>query len=165
MDGLVLSLTMPGEKMARMYSRKKGKASSKKPLKKETKLWQRYSAKEIERLIIKLAKEGNTASKIGLILRDSYGIPDVKDACGKKITQVLEEKGIKQELPEDLLNLMKKANKIRKHLKINHTDMTAKRGLQLTESKIRRLARYYIKIGKLPKGWKYTPKLAELVSA
>jgi len=151
--------------MARMYSRKKGKASSKKPLKKEAKHWQRYSAKEIERLIVKLAKEGNSASKIGLILRDSYGIPDVKEACGKKITQILDEKGIKSELPEDLLNLMRKANAIRKHLELNHKDMTAKRGLQITESKIRRLAKYYIAKGKLPKGWKYTPELAELVSA
>jgi len=151
--------------MARMYSRKKGKSNSKKPLKKEAKHWQRYSAKEIERLIVKLAKEGNTASKIGLILRDSYGIPDVKNASGKSITQILEKKGIKLEIPEDLLNLMRKANSIRKHLEANHKDMTAKRGLQLTESKIRRLVKYYIAVNKLPKGWKYTPELAELVSA
>ena len=61
-----------------MYSRKKGKSGSTKPIKKAKKTWIRYSGKEIEQLVVKLAKAGNSMSKIGVILRDTYGVPDVK---------------------------------------------------------------------------------------
>ena len=47
--------------------------------------WIEYSTEEIEELILKLNKEGNSASKIGVILRDQYGIPDVKVVTGMKI--------------------------------------------------------------------------------
>ncbi|MBC7119337.1 MAG: 30S ribosomal protein S15, partial [Methanobacteriaceae archaeon] len=39
--------------------------------------WVEYSNEEIEELIIKLYKEGNPPSKIGIILRDQHGIPNV----------------------------------------------------------------------------------------
>ena len=44
---------------------------------------------------------------------------------------------------------------IRKHLEANKKDMPAKRGLQLTDSKIRRLAKYYKKKGVLDAKWRY----------
>ena len=97
----------------------------------------------------KVAKEGNTASMIGLILRDAYGIPDVKTITKKSISLILKEKKISKELPEDLMALMKKNIKERAHLESNHKDMVAKRGLQLTEAKIMRLIKYYKKSGKL----------------
>ena len=53
--------------------------------------WIEYSTEEIEELILKLTKEGNSTSKIGVILRDQYGIPDVKAVTGMKITQILEK--------------------------------------------------------------------------
>jgi small subunit ribosomal protein S15 len=151
--------------MARMYSGKKGKSGSKKPKAKEKPIWIRYSEKEIERLVVKLHKEENSTSKIGLILRDSYGIPDVKLATGKKITEILEKNKIKQEIPEDLLFLIKKANNAREHYEKHKQDQTAKRGITLTESKVRRLANHYKKSKKLPKDWRYTPELAKLLSA
>ena len=40
--------------------------------------WIEYSTEEIEELIMKLKKEGNSTSMMGIILRDQYGIPDVK---------------------------------------------------------------------------------------
>ena len=55
--------------MARMYSRKKGKAGSKKPFKSKAN-WVKYKPKEVELLIAKFAKTGKTGSQIGLILRD-----------------------------------------------------------------------------------------------
>ncbi|OYT32386.1 30S ribosomal protein S15 [Candidatus Woesearchaeota archaeon ex4484_78] len=143
--------------MARMHSRKKGKAKSHKPLQKTKPTWIRYTAKEIELLIGKLAKEGKNASEIGLILRDSYGIPDVKLLTNKKITKILKEKNLAPELPEDLKALIKKAILVRKHLELNKHDKTAKRGVQLTESKIKRLVKYYKESGKLPEEWKYDP--------
>ena len=147
--------------MARMYSRRRGKAGSKKPIKKAIPLWVRYKPKEVEMLIVKLAKEGDTSSKIGAILRDTYGIPDVRLLCKKKIYKIMEEKGIKQEIPEDLIALIKRAVSIRKHLEENKKDEVAHRGLTLTESKIKRLVKYYKKSGKLVSEWKYEPERAE----
>ncbi|MBW2981845.1 30S ribosomal protein S15 [Candidatus Woesearchaeota archaeon] len=148
--------------MARMYSRKKGKASSKKPIRKTAPSWVRYKSKEIEMLIVKLAREGNSPSKIGLILRDSYGIPLSKQITGKKITKILEEKSLLQKLPEDLLALIKRSIAIRKHLEKNAKDETAVRGLTLTENKIKALAAYYKKTKRLPVDWKYEPNKIRL---
>ncbi|MBL7055114.1 30S ribosomal protein S15 [Candidatus Woesearchaeota archaeon] len=147
--------------MARMYSRKRGKAGSKKPIKKTIPSWVRYKPKEAEMLIAKLAKEGNTSSQIGSILRDSYGVPDIRPICKKKITRIMEEKGIKKEIPEDLLALIKRAVLIRKHLEENKKDQVAHRGLTLTESKVKRLVKYYKKTGKIASEWKYEPERAE----
>lgn len=126
-------------------------------------MWMTYNAKEIEQLIIKLAKAGNKPSKIGLVLRDSYGIPSVRAVTKSKIGGVLEKNKIKPELPEDLTNLIKKELAVLKHMEKNKHDMTSKRGLQLTESKIRRLTKYYKRVGRLPKDWKYDLNRAKLI--
>jgi len=149
--------------MARMHSRKKGKSGSTKPLEKKKSTWLRYSAKEIESLVVKLAKTGKTTSEIGLELRDSYGVPDVKTLTKKKINAILKENKLASKLPEDLRNLIRREIDILKHMEKNKQDMTAKRGLQLTESKINRLVKYYKKKGVLDKTWKYTREKAELL--
>lgn len=146
-----------------MYSKKKGKSGSKKPVKKTKQSWIRYDTKEVEQLILKLARAGKTASQIGLILRDRYGIPNVNAIVKKKITKVLEENNLKPKLPEDLLALIKKSIRLMKHLEINKKDMPVRRGLQLTESKIKRLSKYYKKINRLPKEWKYSREKAKLL--
>lgn len=143
--------------MARMYSRRKGKSGSKKPVSK-SRTWIRYKPKEVELLILKLAKEGKSSSGIGLLLRDVYGIPDSQFITKKKIMQIVKEKGLARELPEDLLNLIKRSVKIRKHLEENKKDMTALRGLQLTGSKIKRLTKYYKETNVLPIDWKLDAK-------
>lgn len=148
--------------MSRMHSRKKGKASSKQPLNPTKPNWIRYKPKEIELLISKLAKEGKSASQIGLILRDSYGIPNVKLIAGKSISSILQEKKLASKLPEDLKSLVVRQVAIKKHLEKNHKDMTALRGLQLTESKINRLVKYY-KLNKvLPLDWKLNEQTIKL---
>src|SRR3989344_351278 len=149
--------------MARMYSRKKGKSGSTKPINTKKLTWLRYTNKEVEHFITKLAKEGKTSSQIGLILRDTYGVPDVKSTLKKKITIILKEKGLAKKLPEELTNLIKKQIKIMKHLETNKKDQPSKRGLTLTESKINKLVRYYKKSGKLPQDWKYDSKKAKLI--
>lgn len=143
--------------MARMHSRAKGKAGSLRPEEKKKPTWLRYSEKEIEMLILKMAKEGMKSSQIGIHLRDSYGIPDVSAIVGKPITKVLKEKGIAGKVPEDMQNLLKRVVALQKHLEVNRHDYSAKRGLQLTESKIRRLMKYYRKTKVLPADWKYDP--------
>lgn len=146
-----------------MYSGKKGKAGSKKPVKKRKLTWIRYSTKEVEQLIIKLAKQDKSQSEIGNILRDTYGVPSTRDLLKKKLNHILVENKLAPDIPEDLNNLIKREIKIKKHLEQHKGDMHTKRGLMLTNSKIHRLVKYYKRIEKLPKDWKYDPKTAELL--
>jgi small subunit ribosomal protein S15 len=145
-----------------MHSRAKGKSGSTKPAKPVTPTWITMKPKEIEMLIAKYAKEGKSSSKIGIYLRDEHGIPSVKLITGKSVNAILKEKHVLPELPEDLMALMRKAVLIKKHQEENKKDMTAKRGLRLTESKINRLAKYYKKTGVLPQDWKYDPERIKL---
>jgi small subunit ribosomal protein S15 len=143
--------------MAKMYSRARGKSGSKKPIKKTSPSWLVYKKKEVEILVAKAAKEGMTGSMIGTHLKDAYGIPDVKLITGKTINTILKEKELTPKLPEDLVALMKKAVKVRKHVAENKQDTTALRGLQITESKIRKLIKYYKSQKVLAKDWAYDP--------
>jgi small subunit ribosomal protein S15 len=148
--------------MARMHSRKKGKSGSKKPLKKSAK-WVEYKPHEIEDLVIKNAHTGMTSAAIGLTLRDEYGIPSVRMITGKTVAQIMKEKGVYSKYPEDMMSLIKKAVNLMAHMEKNKTDYTSYRGLELTESKIRRLGKYYIKRGVIPKTWKYDKEQAKLL--
>ena len=125
--------------------------------------WVEYSTEEIEELILKLTKEGNSTSKIGIVLRDQYGIPDVKLITGQKITKILEKHDQGLEYPEDLMNLIRRAVNIRDHLEENPKDLHTRRGLRIIESKIRRLVKYYTREGVLPEGWRYDPRSAALL--
>ncbi len=149
--------------MARMHSRKKGKAGSKRPAARAKPAWVRYKDKEIELLITKLSKEGRSPSQIGMHLRDTYGIPSVRLAAEKKITAILKEKKMQPTIPEDLMALIKRNITLKKHLDGNRKDMTGKRGLQLTESKIRRLVKYYKGSGRVAKNWQYDPEKVRLL--
>ncbi len=75
--------------------------------------------------------------------------------CSKTITKILKEAGVEREIPEDLLALVKRDLALEKHRSINKKDMTAKRGQQLTTSKISKLSKYYKDKGVLSKDWKY----------
>lgn len=118
---------------------------------------------EIEEEIAKLANQGRSASDIGLILKQQHAVLSVKGITGKRISQIVKEKGIVHDIPEDLMNLIKTSVRLQKHLAENKKDFSAKRGYQLAVSKIRRLAKYYIKEGKLPSTWRYTPETAQLL--
>ena len=148
--------------MARMHSRKKGKSGSNKPINK-TYTWMTYKPKEVELLVLKLGKESKPASEIGLVLRDTYGIPDVKAVTKKSISAILKEKDILPELPENLTCLLKRVVELQKHLESNKHDMTGKIGMILTESKIRRLVKYYKVSGRLSEDWKYDPKRVRML--
>ena len=62
---------------------------------------------EVEKLIVKLSKSGKKQSEIGMILRDSYGIPDVRVVLDKKLGKVIEENDLTQEVQEEIINLIK----------------------------------------------------------
>lgn len=148
--------------MARMHARKKGKSSSNRPLKYENPEWVPLKEKEIVELITKMANDGKASAEIGLILRDQYGVPDVKLATKKSITQIMKENNIEMKLPEDFSNLIRRAVAINTHLRDNPRDIHNKRSLQLVEAKIRRLERYYKSRGVIPQDWKYSIKTAEI---
>ena len=145
--------------MARMHSRKHGKHGSKKPVKRINPRWLIYDKDEVTSLIHKLAKEGKTTSEIGIVLRDQYGVPDVRYFN----LRIMKVTGQRKEVPEDMYNLIKKVVNLHKHMSVNRADTNSKHGLELLESKIRRLGKYYARTGKLPKNWKYSIDEAKLI--
>ncbi|MDI6856442.1 MAG: 30S ribosomal protein S15 [Candidatus Thermoplasmatota archaeon] len=124
--------------------------------------WQPLSVSEIEETTLKLAKEGITSAKIGVILRDQYGVGNVKSATGKSITEILRAKGLAPKIPEDLRALIKRAVATAKHVEKNPRDYHNKRGLTLIESKIRSLVKYYKKEQVLPQDWEYSIESARI---
>jgi len=140
----------------------KGTSHQTRPVSKRAPSWCRYAPEEVEALVIKLAKEGNSASKIGTILRDKHGIPLAKPITGKSVTQILKENNLAPAMPEDLDILLRKASALATHLERNKGDQHNKRNLQIIEAKIHKLARYYKNEGILSPDWKYEPKIASL---
>lgn len=148
--------------MARLYSRKKGKSGSKRPTVRVKPAWVTYDDKTVEQLVAKIAKTGKTAGTIGIELRDTYGIPDVKAITKKSIGQILVEHKIVSKLPDDLKALIKNDIALMKHLETNKHDQPAKRGLRLLESKIGRLVKYYKSAKTLPSDWRYDRTKAKI---
>ncbi|MEM3695245.1 MAG: 30S ribosomal protein S15 [Candidatus Bathyarchaeia archaeon] len=145
-----------------MPKREKGKSHQTRPVSKRPPSWCKYQPEEVEALIIKLAREGHPPSRIGTILRDQYAIPLVKLITGKTITKILQDAGLAPSIPEDLGNLLKKAESLAAHLEKHRKDLHNKRALQLIEAKIHKLSRYYKREGVLPPNWKYEPKIASV---
>ncbi len=141
-----------------MHSRKNGKSGSTRPAKLEIQPWFPHNAEEVEEKVVELARKGESLSRIGLILRDQFGTPLCKIVTGKKVSDILEEHDLLPQLPEDLKFLARKAVNIRRHIEENKTDLEAKKGLQRTESKIRRLVKYYRGSGRLAPDFKYNPE-------
>lgn len=148
--------------MARMHSRRKGESGSVRPASKNAPPWVEISKEEAVALVEKLAKEDKTPAEIGELLRDAHGIPSFKALAGKTITEALEELKLGPKYPSDLLSLIKKAVRLRTHLGGARQDKLNKAMLVRTESKIRRLVKYY-RGGKLPPDWKYDSEKAALL--
>lgn len=146
-----------------MHARKKGKSGSTRPSVKVKPEWIQYSKEETSELVIKLFKEGKTISEIGGILRDQYGIPSVKTVTGKSISKILNAEKLLPKWPEDLMNLFKKAVKLKRHLATNKADKINARQLQLAESKIKRLVSYYKSTKRIPADWHYKTEEAALL--
>ena len=104
-------------------------------LKKPT--WLKYTKEEVQAIILKLAGKGLTSEKIGLALRDQYGIPSIK-LYGIKIKEVLGEKF--QEPTQ--INLETKLDKIISHFKKNKQDKRAEKSLILTKAKVKKRKEY-----------------------
>ncbi len=148
--------------MARLHAKRKGKSGSTRPFLKANPAWVTMEKAEIEEAVLRFHQEGLSAAGIGVRLRDAYGVPNIRLATGKSVVQILASKNVKPAIPEDLASLIKRAASLQVHLGEHAKDLSNKRGLQLIESRIRRLSKYYKEEGVLPADWDYSAKLAEL---
>ena len=147
--------------MARTHAHTHGKSHSVRPTSKNAPTWT-IDGQEIVKKIVDFGKDGVPASEIGLRLRDEFAVPLVKPIIGKTISQILEENNIKRAMPEDLERLVRKALGLQKHLSVHNSDKRNVRSLELIESKIHRLSRYYKREGMVARDWKYKSVIAKL---
>jgi small subunit ribosomal protein S15 len=145
-----------------MPKQEKGKSHSIRPVSRRPPSWCKYQPEEVEAFIIKLAKEGHNMSAIGTILRDQYAIPLVKPITGKSISDTIESANLTPAMPEDLANLMKKAQALAVHMDKNKKDLHNKRNMQIIEAQIHKLSRYYKREGVIDKKFKYEAKIASV---
>ncbi len=145
-----------------MHSKKHGKAKSRKPLAEEARQDKADVAK-IEGIIEDYAKKGIKPAMIGQKLREEHDVPYIKLMMGKTLGAILKEKGLSPQIPPDLMDLMSKAVGMHAHLEANKHDIHNRVRMGRVEAKIWRLTKYYISRGKLPKGWRYDVKQAELL--
>ncbi len=141
--------------MARLHIRRKGKSKSTRPQSKTIPPWLSTSKEQIQETCIKLAREGNPPSKIGLILRDQHGVPLFSSLTGIKLSKYLKSVDLLSDMPEDLVSLIERGQRLSDHLKTNKKDKKNFHSLELIESKIHRLSKYYKKTGAIDKKWKY----------
>ncbi|MFH0954992.1 MAG: 30S ribosomal protein S15 [Candidatus Micrarchaeota archaeon] len=139
------------------------KAKSPKSAKAASKNASEFSASEVHEMVLALANQGYSGSQIGALLRDQHHIFSVREITQKPIAQILSENKLIGDVPEDLLALIRRVIHLDKHLAENKKDFSAKRGSQLTVSKIRRLVKYYHKTKQLPKDWHYSIETARLL--
>lgn len=148
--------------MARLHAHRKGKSGSTRPFLKAKPAWVTMDKADVEATIVRLHQEGLSPAAIGVRLRDGFGVPNIRLATGRSVSEILTSKGAKPAIPDDLAGLIRRAANLQTHLKEHGKDLSNKRGLQLIESKIRRLSRYYKDHGVLSENWDYSSKLAEL---
>lgn len=122
----------------------------------------KYTPEEVESLVLRLSREGNSASTIGVLMRDRFGVPLVKSITGKNVQEILRGNQQAAVLPEDLGALVKKAEDLRRHLEKNRKDHVNKRSLAMIESKIHRLVKYYRAKGLLRPDWQYKQMVASV---
>ncbi|XP_008571517.1 PREDICTED: 40S ribosomal protein S13 [Galeopterus variegatus] len=129
--------------MGRMHAPGKGLSQSALPYRRSVPTWLKLTSDDVKEQIYKLAKKGLTPSQIGVILRDSHGVAQVRFVTGNKILRILKSKGLAPDLPEDLYHLIKKAVAVRKHLERNRK-VRINKGLVLSRTICTNLFQYNI---------------------
>jgi small subunit ribosomal protein S15 len=148
--------------MSRIHSGHKGRAGSHRPYPLTKPEWVTASSEEVVTQAVQLAKGGMGQALVGQTLRDSYAIPLSRAITGKRLGVLLSENGVTPEIPDDLQALLKRVVHLQRHLQTHPKDLANRRGLNLMESRIRRLARYYRRTRKLPENWRYSAAGAAL---
>ena len=117
-------------------------ATTKPEIKIEKPVWLKFTKQEVEAIILKLGNKNMSAEKIGLVLRDQYGIPNVK-LYNIRIKEILEKKDLFKE--PTVSNLEEKLEKIINHYKKNKQDKNAERSLIITKAKLKKSKEYHNK--------------------
>ena len=151
--------------MARMHTGRHGKSKSRKPDVELGTTPEGFAGtkEEIDEAIVSYAKQGIPQTKIGQLLKTEKSLPYVKQLYGKRLGVILKEKGYAPELPQDLMDLLRRATLMRRHLEKNHNDVHNRVRLNRIESKIWRLGKYYKASGVLDKSWTYDPAKVALM--
>ncbi|MEM3112931.1 MAG: hypothetical protein QXI33_00710 [Candidatus Pacearchaeota archaeon] len=117
--------------------------AEKKPAKTQKKnIPERAQIENIEEIVIDLGNQGKHPAEIGRILKEKYGVHNVR-ILGKKISRILREKNIGYKKDIDFVN--DKIKKIEKHVEKNNQDKKAKRELVRHISHKKALEKYYNK--------------------
>ncbi len=149
--------------MARLHSKKKGKAGSKRPKSRTEPEWSSLKKADLQESILKMAREGVPVARIGLVMRDQYAVPNIRAALGMSLKKYLAKEKALPEYPDDLLSLVKKAVRMTNHIKASKNDVHNQSKLLHVESKIHRLVKYYSSKGMLPAGCRYDREKAALL--
>ena len=88
--------------------------------------WVKIKPAELEKIVVELYKQDKSLAKIGLVLRDQYGIPKAK-LLGRKIKKILTD--AKVQLRSDADAIQKKIDTLNKHIEKNKHDQPAKKKL------------------------------------
>ena len=85
----------PTFKMGRLHSKGKGIASSAIPYSRAPPAWLKTTPEQVVDQICKLARKGATPSQIGVVLRDSHGVAQVKVVTGTLDLSQLESSAVR----------------------------------------------------------------------
>lgn len=77
--------------MGRLHSNGKGISASAIPYSRTPPAWLKVTPEQVVDQICKLAKKGATPSQIGVVLRDSHGVAQVKVVTGELETHLMEK--------------------------------------------------------------------------
>lgn len=88
--------------------------------------WIKMKPAELEKIIVELYKQGESVAKIGLILRDKYGIPKAK-LLGKRITEILVNARVPLHSEKEIIT--KRIDLLNKHIEKNKHDQPARKKL------------------------------------
>ena len=92
--------------MGRTHAPGKGISQSALLYRRTVPTWLKLTSEDVKDQIFKLSKKGMTPSQIGVILRDSHGVAQVRFVTGNKILRILKSKGLAPDLPEDIYYLV-----------------------------------------------------------
>ncbi len=115
-----------------------------KSTKEEKKVPERAKLEDIEAIVVDLAKKGNSPSKIGIILKEKYGVDKIK-LLGKKITKILKDNNVSYD--KDSVFINKKVKNMESHFSKNKQDKRAERDIVRYISLRKRISNYELKRG------------------
>jgi small subunit ribosomal protein S13e len=75
-----------------MHSNGKGISRSTIPYRRSVPNWLKLTSTDVEEQIERLARKGLRPSQIGVVLRDSHGVAQVRRVTGNKIVRILKKK-------------------------------------------------------------------------